>query len=315
LVIRSPNGTDIWQSFHHPTDTMLPDMSLPLSKNTSMHLVAWRGPHDPSSSDYSLGGDSSLQILIWNGTRPYWRRGPLNGLTDYAMYQRNGLSMSQTVVNRGGEFYLTYTISDSSPRVRMMLNYTGMVQLLVWNRNSSSWEVFFERPGSSCHRYASCGPFGYCDTTQAVVTCKCLDGFESNGLNFTKGCQRKKEMHFGKGDNFDILRSMKVPDKFLYIRNRSFDQCAAECRRNCSCTAYAYANLSSLGANVDQSRCLVWMGELVDMEKRDDGLGENLYLRIPSSSGICSLPSLLLVNRDELSISVNLSMWLLQLYH
>ncbi|KAM0913133.1 hypothetical protein ACQ4PT_012353 [Festuca glaucescens] len=101
LVIRLLNGTDIWQSFHHPTDTMLPDMNLPLSKNTSMHLVAWRGTDDPSSSDYSFGGDSSLQIFVWNGTRPYWRRAALNGVADYAMYQRNGLGMTQTIVNRG----------------------------------------------------------------------------------------------------------------------------------------------------------------------------------------------------------------------
>ncbi|VAH53758.1 unnamed protein product [Triticum turgidum subsp. durum] len=38
------------------------------------------------------------------------------------------------------------------------------------------------------------------------------------------------------------------------------------------------------GSSPDQSRCLVWMGELVDTEKRGDGLGETLYLRIPSSS-------------------------------
>ncbi|XBJ05644.1 hypothetical protein VPH35_024390 [Triticum aestivum] len=40
------------------------------------------------------------------------------------------------------------------------------------------------------------------------------------------------------------------------------------------------------GSSSDQSRCLVWMGELVDIEKRGDGLGENLYLWIPSSSVI-----------------------------
>ena len=139
LVIRLPNGTDIWQSFLHPTDTMLSDMSLPLSKSTSMHLVAWRGPDDPSSSDYSLGGDSGLQYFVWNGTRPYWRRAAVNGITDYAMYQSNDLSMSQNIVNRGGEFYFTYTVYAGSP-VRMMLNYTGMVELLTWNSNSSSWE-------------------------------------------------------------------------------------------------------------------------------------------------------------------------------
>ncbi|XBI95247.1 hypothetical protein VPH35_031752 [Triticum aestivum] len=276
LVIRLPNGEDIWQSFHHPTNTILPNMSLPLSNNTnlSMHLVAWRGPDDPSTSDYSLGGDLSLQLIVWNRTTPYWRRAALDGVLVFGTYERKS----------GGEFYLTLTVSGGSPSFRMMLHHTGMMKFLAWNNYSLSWEVFFERPGPNCDPYASCGPFGYCDDTQTVATCKCLDGFETDGLNFSLGCQRKKEVHCGRGDSFITLRNMKLPDKFLYVRNRSFDQCAAECSRNCSCTAYAYADLSSLGMTVDQSRCLVWMGELVDMKKRGDGLGENLYLRIPSSS-------------------------------
>jgi hypothetical protein len=53
------------------------------------------------------------------------------------------------------------------------------------------------------------------------------------------------------------VSGMKVADKFLHIRNRSLDECAAECSRNCSCTAYAYADLSSGGAIADPSRCLV----------------------------------------------------------
>jgi hypothetical protein len=300
LVIRLPNGTDIWESFHHPTDTILPNMTLPLSnKNSiSMHLVAWKGPDDPSASDYSFGVDSSssLQILVTNGSRPYWRRAALDGVWVYAMYQsKSGLILSQTIANRGGEFYLTYTVSDGSPSMRMMLHYTGMAKFLVWNSNSLSWEIFLELPGSKCDRYASCGPFGYCDATQPVATCKCLDGFESDGVNFSVGCQRKKELHCGEEDSFITLLRMKTPDKFLYIRNRSFDQCATECSRNCSCTAYAYANLSTLGTTADQSRCLVWMEELVDTGKHGDDFGENLYLRIRSSSGICSLLTLLLI--------------------
>ncbi|XP_044334519.1 putative G-type lectin S-receptor-like serine/threonine-protein kinase At1g61610 isoform X2 [Triticum aestivum] len=285
LVIRSPNGTDIWQSFHHPTDTMLPNMSLPLKNYTNFanHLVAWRGPDDPSTSNYSLGGDSSLQIFAWNGTRPYWRRAALDGVFVYAVYQGNsGPIMYQNIESRGDDFYLTYTVSKGTPSMRVLLHYTGMVKLLTWNGNSSSWDVFSEHPTPNCDRYASCGPFGYCDNTQAVPTCKCLDGFESDGLDFSVGCWRKKELHCSEEDSFVTLPNTKTPDDFLYIRNRSFDQCTAECSRNCSCTAYAYANLTSIGRTIDQSRCLVWMGELIDTSKRRDGLGENLYLRIPS---------------------------------
>lgn len=81
------------------------------------------------------------------------------------------------------------------------------------------------------------------------------------------------------------MPNMKIPDKFLHIKNRTFDQCAAECTRNCSCMAYAYANLSTVGTTGDASRCLVWTGDLIDMEKAS--LLENLYIRLGESPGTC----------------------------
>ncbi|KQJ84800.1 hypothetical protein BRADI_5g22930v3 [Brachypodium distachyon] len=289
LVVRLPNGTDIWQSFQHPTDTILPNMPLPLSKIDDLYtrLIAWRGPNDPATSDYSMGGDSSsdLQVVIWNGTRPYWRRAAWDGALVTALYQSStGFIMTQTIVDRGGEFYMTFTVSDGSPSMRMMLDYTGMFKFLAWNNNSLSWEVFIERPSPRCERYAFCGPFGYCDATETVPICNCLSGFEPDGVNFSRGCMRKEDLKCGNGDSFLTLRGMKTPDKFLYVRNRSFDQCAAECSRNCLCTAYAYANLKNGSTTVEQSRCLIWTGELVDTAKFHDGSGENLYLRLPSST-------------------------------
>ena len=61
---------------------------------------------------------------------------------------------------------------------------------------------------------------------------------------------------------------MKIPDKFVYVKNRSFDECTAECASNCSCTGYAYANMSTTAINGDDTRCLLWMGDLIDTEKR-----------------------------------------------
>jgi hypothetical protein len=82
------------------------------------------------------------------------------------------------------------------------------------------------------------------------------------------------------------MPNMKVPDKFLHIRNTSFDQCADECSRNCSCMAYAYANLSIAGGTMgDTSRCLVWTEDLIDMEKASF-FTENLYIRLAGSPGM-----------------------------
>uniref|UniRef100_A0A0E0KVN6 non-specific serine/threonine protein kinase n=1 Tax=Oryza punctata TaxID=4537 RepID=A0A0E0KVN6_ORYPU len=293
LVLRSPNGTSIWQSFDHPTDTILAGMMFLMSYKSQIvgRLTAWRSPDDPSTGDFSFSLDpsSDLQGMTWNGTKPYCRNGirtsmPVSG----AQYpSNNSLFMYQTLIDSGNELYYSYTVSDGSMYTRLTLDSAGAMMFLSWDNSSSSWTLIFQRPTTgSCEVYTSCGPFGYCDFTGAVPACRCLDGFKPVDPSISQsGCQRKEALRCGEGSHhFVSLPDMKVPDKFLHIRNRSFDQCAAECSSNCSCKAYAYANLSGSGTMADPSRCLVWTGELVDSGKKAS-LGENLYLRLADPPG------------------------------
>jgi hypothetical protein len=290
LVLRFPNGTDIWQSFHYLTDTILPNMKVLLSYKGQVvsRLVAWKGPDDPSSGDFSCSGDPSfpdLQLVIWQGTRPYCRITVWNSVSVLDL-NNNGSMVYQTAINVGDKLFFEFTVSVGSPFTRITLDHTGRLRSLSWNNASSSWTIVSERPAAACELYASCGPFSYCDFTAGTSsTCRCLDGYEPNGPNFTTGCRRTEELKCGKQSHFLTLPQMKVPDKFLHIHNKSLKQCEDECRRNCSCTAYAYANWSSGSGNsvVDSSRCLVWTEELVDTGKSSD-YGENLHLRLVDSS-------------------------------
>ncbi|WVZ87342.1 hypothetical protein U9M48_033992, partial [Paspalum notatum var. saurae] len=285
LVLQLPDGTVMWQSFDHPTDTILPGMKFLMihKARAAGRLVSWRGTDDPSTGDFSFGLDPifNLQMMIWHGTKPYCRISVWNGVSaSGGMYTSNSSSIVyQTIVNTGDEFYLVYTVSDNFPYSRIMLDHTGTMKLLRWDSTLSSWMVTSERPTGGFGLYDSCGPNGYCDFTGAAPACHCLEGYEPIGLNSSRGCRRTKPLQCSKGSHFVSLPGMRVPDKFVLLRNRSFEQCAAECSRNCSCTAYAYANLSSLGAMANQSRCLVWTGELVDTWKSSN-YDENLYLRL-----------------------------------
>ncbi|KAL5209431.1 hypothetical protein ABZP36_005054 [Zizania latifolia] len=235
----------------------------------------------------SLIGGGAIPIVVWNGTRVHWRRAAWIGSSIAGVIQTNtSFKIYQTVNNDAGDgYYFRLTVPDGSPAMRLTLDYAGMLNFQSWDSNTSSWAIFSKFPSTACDRYASCGPFGYCDGAEAAPTCKCLDGFEPvDGVDLSRGCRRKKELGCGDdGDGFVTLPGMKTPDKFLYVRNRSFDQCTAECSRDCSCTAYAYATLNNVDATEDRSRCLVWTGELVDTGKFSNGAGENLYLRLLTS--------------------------------
>ena len=181
------------------------------------------------------------------------------------------------------------------------MSYSGSIETRIWNRDSSEWSTLVASPDyEQCSRYGYCGPSGYCDRGDATPACKCLEGFEpvdkegwSNG-RFSRGCQRKET--FRCGDGFLALPSMKVPDKFARIGEKTLQECAAECSGNCSCVAYAYANLNDSTTNGNATRCLVWIGDhqLVDMQKMGvfpystagADSQETLYLRVAGMSGI-----------------------------
>ncbi|TVU10335.1 hypothetical protein EJB05_43859, partial [Eragrostis curvula] len=292
LVVRSPNGTALWQSFDLPCDTFLPGMKIRIRYRTRTgdRLVSWKGPDDPSPGPYSYYGDPDtfLQIFVWNGTRPLMRSAPYTGFMVDSEYQTNASSFTyKTVVATEDGIYMTYTLSDGAPYTRHVLAYSGDLMLQMWSSNSSAWVVVRKWPNSMCNHYGYCGQYGYCDNTVAVRTCKCLDGFEPLNLeewnrgNFSQGCRRKEALRCS--DGFLAVPGMKAPDKFVHILNRTSQECAVECTRNCSCMAYAYADLGQniSKSTMDGTRCLVWAGELIDTEKMSDTAGrDTLYIRM-----------------------------------
>ncbi|XP_073355397.1 putative G-type lectin S-receptor-like serine/threonine-protein kinase At1g61610 [Aegilops tauschii subsp. strangulata] len=300
LVLRSPNGTMLWQSFDHPTDTFLPGMKIGLryKTRTGDRLVSWKGPNDPSPGRFSYGGDPAtfLQIFIWDGARPVYRNIPWTGfrVKSEHKYQQADPNASaiiayMAVVNTDEEIYVTYSLSHGAARTRYVLTYSGEYRLESWSSRLLKWTVLAKWPPTDCTRYGYCGSYGYCDATAAPVpTCKCLDGFEPtsreewDGGRFSKGCRRTVPLR-GCGDGFITMPLMKSPDRFTFISGNesTLEECAAECGRNCSGVAYAFANLGSARSGGDMTRCLVWAGELVDGGKIGEVPGGNtLYLRL-----------------------------------
>ncbi|KAK3141414.1 hypothetical protein QOZ80_4BG0333600 [Eleusine coracana subsp. coracana] len=297
LVFRSSNGTILWQSFDHPTDTVLAGMPIQMNIHTRFvdRLVSWKGPEDPSTGGFSLAGDvtTGIQYFICHGSNISWRSSALNSFTVSSRQtsDTSPIIITSFVIN-GDEISMTYNIPDGSLGMRTRLSYAGRYEISIWNSSLSAWTVLDAFPRRGCDQYAYCGPFSFCDSTERVPICKCLEGFEPHGTSPSRGCARKEKLRCGDGDHFVTLTNVKTPAMPVFVRNRSLDGCVAECLGNCSCTAYAYANLSNAISGGDQSRCLMWFSELVDMGKYEPIMGENLYLRLAGST---STPRSLLV--------------------
>ncbi|PPS13803.1 hypothetical protein GOBAR_AA06765 [Gossypium barbadense] len=144
----------IWDSFHHPTDTFLPGMKLPVS--LSMGEVrcfrSWRSAIDPSYGNYSVGtiANGGPQIVIWDQSgRRRWRSGQWNGVTftgisnlsDTASFL-HGFKLSEHDDN--GTRFFTYEPSNSSALSRFHIRYDGTVRQFRWD--GKKWTKLLLQP-------------------------------------------------------------------------------------------------------------------------------------------------------------------------
>ncbi|KAL7185675.1 hypothetical protein ACSBR2_027599 [Camellia fascicularis] len=115
----------------------------------------------------------------------------------------------------------------------------------------------------------------------------CLEGFEpkdqkeQNFGNWTRGCARKMALRCDMGDRFFKFERIRLPDYSVSLGNMTVSQCESKCRDNCSCTAYAYANLIV----ETKVQCMNWFGDLVDLNHNAFN-GKDLYVRLHGSDQV-----------------------------
>ncbi|KAI9186636.1 hypothetical protein LWI28_019319 [Acer negundo] len=88
LVVKDGNddepGNFLWQSFDHPTDTLLPGMKLGTNFVTGLdkYLSSWKSSEDPAPGQFSLWIDPHgfPQLVLRNGSALRYRAGSWNGI-------------------------------------------------------------------------------------------------------------------------------------------------------------------------------------------------------------------------------------------
>ncbi|KAJ8497580.1 hypothetical protein OPV22_008132 [Ensete ventricosum] len=189
----------------------------------------------------------------------------------------NGLFDFQYTDNQSGLYY-TFQVLNATVLARATLDQNGNFQRFVWTEGSSEWKLFWEVPEGQCDQYAACGGNGIC-TMLYSSSCICLEGFvpkspaEWSLRQYSDGCVRGTPFNCST-DGFRQVQNVKLPDTVnAGATNRTPDECRDWCRNNCSCTAYAV---------FEQSRCLTWFGDLVDVRMFADG-GDELLVRLAAS--------------------------------
>ncbi|XP_059660416.1 G-type lectin S-receptor-like serine/threonine-protein kinase B120 [Cornus florida] len=285
----------LWQSFDDPTDTYLPDMKVHMNVDTGENHVftSWRSENDPSPGRYSMGVDprGSPQIVIWEGQTRHWRSGHWNGLMFTGVPSMNALYLyGFKLFDKGdGNMYFTYTLSNTSDIVRFLITSDGHEEQLMWEEDEMKWSLIQSQPDNVCGEYNKCGTFGKCYVNGSSI-CSCIEGFVAKDLdqwnrgNWSGGCVRRTQLQCetnsslieggnGEEDGFVEVDGMKLPDFVDYVGSDDINACRDMCLNNCSCKAYAYVSGIS---------CMMWSGDLVDLQQFADG-GNTLYIRLANS--------------------------------
>lgn len=278
-------GPYAWQSFDYPTDTLLPGMKLGwnLTSGLNRNLTAWASMTDPSPGPYALSMDTAgdPQIFLTAGSTRTWRTGPWNGVRFSGVPEMKTYSMfTFEFVQNAEEIYYQFRMKDPTVISRLIVNQTGSTQRLVWLDQSKTWNLFWFSPKDQCDSVSPCGQFGVCNPNDSPI-CYCLQGFvPRNPANWalrdgSNGCIRKTPLDCRNGtDGFVTVSEAKLPDtaSSTVDMSLSLDQCSAKCLSNCSCTAYASADINGTG-------CLIWTANLTDIRVWSFG-GQDLYVRL-----------------------------------
>ncbi|KAF3634410.1 putative G-type lectin S-receptor-like serine/threonine-protein kinase SD1-1-like [Capsicum annuum] len=263
VVKQAGDGSFLWQSFDHPTNTLFPGVKLGWNFVTGreVYLSSWKNEEDPAPGDYTYRCDPSgyPQNFLKKGSTAIYRSGPWNGLRfGGATNSRYSTFYKYGVVSINTEVYFQYNLT-STVITMLILNPNGVAQLLTWGDGEQAWVPFLVLPGDNCDTYKLCGSYGSCNSNDFPVLCGCLDKFVPNNSEA-----------WNKADWSDTRNSWSNVTMTL-------EECKNMCSKNCSCMAYSNADIRDGG-----SGCLLWFNDLLDIRQVPKG-GLDFYIRVAAS--------------------------------
>ncbi|KAK9152075.1 hypothetical protein Syun_010384 [Stephania yunnanensis] len=294
LVLKDQNDNTpsnyLWQSFDHPSDTLLPGMKLGWNLKTGMNLFlsSSKTIADVSIGNYRFGIDlhGVPQLLLWQGEDVRFRAGYWNGVRFPGFPSMNPSPLfPYNFISNEEEVYFTLEFNNQSGVGQLMaLNQSGIVTYVLWNAIIHNWVINNIGPVDQCQYYNFCGAYGWCNINNGPVLCQCLDGFipksadEWNSMYYSGGCVKRTNFDCRNGEGFLKFSDVKVLDtRNAVLKSKiGLSECEEVCMNNCSCTAYALADIK------EGSGCLLWFGELVDIRSYPVN-GQELFIKMAAS--------------------------------
>ncbi|KAK9162637.1 hypothetical protein Syun_003539 [Stephania yunnanensis] len=237
-----------WQSFDHPTDTLLSGMRLSFNQTTgeSKALTSWVSDTVPNSGAFTLGinPNNTRELLILQRGIIFWRSGVWDA--------KNKTNLPSKWMNQTDSPYkFNYRFFSSENNVENYFTFTGKSNstILVWVLRSmgelQSFQFDMDSKG------------GGATFRETMVECGMRDGEIT-----TEGCEKQEKVVCSRrsaSEKFEMMRGRVDANYSTPLTlmgetnmNASRSDCMDKCMSNCSCVAYAMAD------STDQIGCLFW---------------------------------------------------------
>ncbi|KAK6917423.1 PAN/Apple domain [Dillenia turbinata] len=287
----------IWDRFNDDySNTLLPEMKL----DNSHVLTSWKNDDNPSTGDFTFDAyqQGMNQFVIKNQSEIYWLSGWSQGsvsFNDMPVTLSDMLNQSTTRTSTTAtsqeltstiDFSRIYNRTTYDVYNRLVMNSSGEINYLKWNKKSESWELIWKHPdqGNPCSLFNVCGEFSMCNASETPI-CTCLPGFIPNSADawasddYSGGCARK-EIGCEKNDTFVTIRSIAnvgYADTTMPVKNETY--CKNECLSKC-CNAYLFKGQ----IRKDSSTCWLW-SSLMDL-KVDSAGRYNVSIRLSAAASV-----------------------------
>ncbi|KAH7287519.1 hypothetical protein KP509_32G059800 [Ceratopteris richardii] len=277
LILFSSSATGksiLWQSFQHPTDTLLEGQNF----TAGMSLTALMRPLASEQVSvfvkmdvdgigfYTDLGRNASSMLYWNfkADQETGIIDPTNSTLYARMGDRGFLAMYEAGEERVSlSVFKTYNSSTVLHR-RMKLDTDGNLRVYYWE--NTSWQVDFEVISEDCSLPSVCGSYGIC---RLGGECACAEGhvLDKKDVNATfgrlnesnprEGCLLEEAESYsgatcssGKPSHEDLFVQLVGVDSLYHQaitapwpaagNVSTVDECEQLCREDCACTGFFY---------------------------------------------------------------------------
>ncbi|KAH7525006.1 hypothetical protein FEM48_Zijuj06G0179400 [Ziziphus jujuba var. spinosa] len=284
LILVDNRNVSLWESFNHPTDTIVMGQNLDVGRS----LYAPAGPTNLSTGDYRLTLSDKDLIFQWRD-QTYWMLSMETNAFKHSNEPLSYMAMNSTGLNLlgdDGSLVFQVNLNFSSFRIAK-LGSDGRFRIMSFI--GEKWVEEFVGPEEYCRVPSACGQLGLCNIHEA--SCSCPPGFDrrsddkvgcvptDDSLSLPIGCNPSGNL------NSTSISYVKLEDWMDYFSNdlaepvkRSVNLsiCQDLCSMNCSCLGFFYGNYSGVCYLLEN-----YLGSIMSKSTREDRIG---YIKTSSAS-------------------------------